>query len=98
MTYGDFKYLPRITASDKILRDEAFTIAKSPKYDEYQRGLALMAYTFFHKNSSGSATQNKVASNQKNYMSLLLEYLKNGKGTYILNTLFWVLIQQICNQ
>ena len=35
MTYGDFKDLPRRTASDKILRDKAFNIAKNPKYDVY---------------------------------------------------------------
>ena len=40
MAYGDFKDLTRRTASDKILRDEAFNIAKNPKYDRSQRGLA----------------------------------------------------------
>ena len=30
---GDFKDLSRRTASDKILHDKAFNIAKSPKYD-----------------------------------------------------------------
>ena len=42
MAYGDFKDLKRRTASDKILRDKAFNIAKYPKYDVYQRGLASM--------------------------------------------------------
>ena len=37
-----FKYLPRRTASDNILRDKAFNIAKNPKYDGYQRGIARM--------------------------------------------------------
>ena len=40
MTYGDFKELPRRTASDEVLRDKAFNIAKNPKYDGYQGGLA----------------------------------------------------------
>ena len=31
MTYGDFKDLTRRTASNKILRDKAFNIAKNPK-------------------------------------------------------------------
>ena len=35
MAYGDFKDLKRRTASDKILRDKAFNIAKNPKYDGY---------------------------------------------------------------
>ena len=33
MAYGDFSVLKRRTASDKILRDKAFNIAKNPKYD-----------------------------------------------------------------
>ena len=41
MAYGDFKDLKRRTFSDKVLRDKAFHITKSPKYDEYQRGLAF---------------------------------------------------------
>ena len=49
MTYGDFKDLARRTTSDKVLRDEAFNIAKNPKYDGYQRGLASMVYKFFDK-------------------------------------------------
>ena len=40
MAYGGFKDLTRRTASDKTSRDEAFNIAKNPKYDGYQRGLA----------------------------------------------------------
>ena len=35
MAYGDFKDLARRTASDKVLRDKAFNIAKNPKYDGY---------------------------------------------------------------
>ena len=52
MAYGDFKDLKRRTASDKILRDKAFNIAKNPKYDRYQRGLASMFYKFFDKKST----------------------------------------------
>ena len=33
MPYGDFTDLTRRTASDKILCDKTFTIAKIPKYD-----------------------------------------------------------------
>ena len=40
------------TASDKILRDKAFNIAKSPKNDGYQRGLASMVYKIFDKKSA----------------------------------------------
>ena len=50
--YGDFKNIKRKTASDKILKDKAFNIAKNPKYDGYQRGLASMVYKFFDKKSA----------------------------------------------
>ena len=53
MAYGDFKDIKRRTASDKILRDKAFNIAKNHKYDGYQRGLASMAYKFFDEKSKG---------------------------------------------
>ena len=42
MAYKDFKDLTRRTVSDKKLHDIAFTIAKNPKCDGYQRGLTLM--------------------------------------------------------
>ena len=54
MAYGDFKDLARRTASDKVLRDKAFNIAKNPKYDGYQRGLASMFYKFLDKKSASS--------------------------------------------
>ena len=49
MAYGDFKDLPRRTASDSTLRDKIFNIAKNPKCDGYQRVLASMVYKFFDK-------------------------------------------------
>ena len=61
MSCGHFKELARRAASDKILRDKAFNIAKNPKYDGYQRGLASMAYKFFNKKNSGSSIKNELA-------------------------------------
>ena len=49
MVYGNFKDLARRTASDKVLRDKTFNIAKNPKDDGYQRGLASMVYNFLIK-------------------------------------------------
>ena len=54
IAYRAFKDLERRTASDKVLRDKAFNIAKNPKYDGYQRGLASVVYNFFDKKSKGS--------------------------------------------
>ena len=46
MACGGFKGLAGKTASDKILRDKAFNIARNPKHDGYERGLASMVFFF----------------------------------------------------
>ena len=55
--YSDSKDLTKRTAADKILRNRAFSIAKDPKYDVYQKGLASMVYKFFNKKSKGSGAK-----------------------------------------
>ena len=59
MAYEDFKDLTRGTASNKILHDKAFNIAKNPKYDGYQHGLASIFYKFFDEKTSGSGIKNE---------------------------------------
>ena len=50
MAYGDFKYLAKRIASDKVLiLHKAFNIAKNTKYDGYQRGIASMAMVLTRK-------------------------------------------------
>ena len=65
MVYGDFKDLNRRTFADKVLHDKAFNIAKVPKYDGYQCGLASMVYKFFDKKTSGSGIKNENISNKE---------------------------------
>ena len=65
MAYGDFKDLKRRTFSDKVLRDKAFNIAKNPKYDGYQRGLASVVYKFFDKKSTGSGVNMPLEFNEQ---------------------------------
>ena len=65
MAYVDFKDLKRRTVSDKILRDKAFNIAKNPKYDGYQRGLASMVYKFFDKKSTGGGVNIPLEFNEQ---------------------------------
>ena len=48
--YGDFKDLTWSIASDKILHDKSFTIAKNLKYHAYQHGLIDMHDVFWLKN------------------------------------------------
>ena len=65
MAYGNFKDLARRTAADKVLRDKTFNIAKDPKFDGYQRGMASMVYKFFDKMAKGSGIKNEIKENQK---------------------------------
>ena len=66
--YSDSKDLPKRTIADKNLKNRAFDIAKDPKYDGYQRGLASMVYKFFDSKVSGSGakliTENKQLANE----------------------------------
>ena len=55
--YSDSKDLTKRTVADKILKNRAFDIAKDPKYDGYQRGLASMVYKFFDSKVSGSGAK-----------------------------------------
>ena len=66
--YFDSKDLTKRTVADKILKNKAFDIAKDPKYDGYQRGLASMVYKFFDSKVSGSGAklipQNESLANE----------------------------------
>ena len=93
MAYGDFKDLARRTTSDKVLRDKAFNIAKNPKYDGYQRGLASMVYKFFDKKSAGRGVN--MQANNKRPLDLaeelhkpLLENLKEEQFIQDLNNIW----------
>ena len=55
--YSDSKDLIKRTVADKILKNKAFNIAKDPKYDGYQKGLASMVYKFFDSKSVGSGAK-----------------------------------------
>ena len=61
MAHGYFKDVTRRTVSDKILRDKAFNIAKNPKYDGCQRGLASTVYNFFGKKTSVSGIKRRIS-------------------------------------
>ena len=59
----DFKDWARRTASDEVLRDKTFNVAKNPKYDGYQRGLGSIVYKFCDKRSVGRGV-NMHANNE----------------------------------
>ena len=91
MAYGDFKDLKKGTAANKFLRDKAFNIAKNPKYDGYQGGLASMVYKFFDKKTKGSgvtlANKSAIKSIPQNEQLAeelhkpIIKNLKKGKYT-----------------
>ena len=49
MAYDTYKYLPRRTASDKVLRDKAFAVAINLQCNGYQQGIDSMVYNLFYK-------------------------------------------------
>ena len=65
MIYEDFKDLTRRTASDKILHDKPFNIAKNSKYDGYQCRRVSMAYELFNKKVCGQTIKNKNISKKE---------------------------------
>ena len=79
MAYGDFKDIAKRTASDKVLIDKAFNIAKNPKYDRYQRRLASMVHKFFDKKSKGSGVNIPLESNEELPEELHKPIIRNFK-------------------
>ena len=84
MDYGDFKDLPKWTASVRVWRDKTFNIVKIPKYDVYQRVLAVMIYKFSNKKTVSLADNllqvlvltmrlNKINNLKMNFINQLLE-------------------------
>ena len=80
MAYVDFKDLAKRTASEKVLLDQVFNIAKNTKYDGYERDLASMRYKSFNKTYTAGAVRrlNKSAIKSKNISNeQLAEELRN---------------------
>ena len=103
MAYRDFKDSARRTASDNVLRDKAFEIAKNSKYDGYQRSLASMIHKFFDKTSAsltdkyakGGGVNNEIKQNEQLAEELhkpIIKKLKREEFVLHLNTIFGVLI------
>ena len=45
--------------------NKSFNIAKNPKFDGYQRGIASMVYKFFDNKTSGETGKNENISNKE---------------------------------
>ena len=57
----DLSYGVKRTASDALLPKGMFYMTGNPKNDKYQRGLLLMIYNFFYKNSSVKCVSDSTA-------------------------------------
>ena len=65
MAYGDFKDLPRRTASERVFRAKTFNIAKTLKFDVYQTALVSMIHKFFDAKSCNSGVKSEIISRQQ---------------------------------
>ena len=97
--YSDSKDLIKRTAANKILKNKAFNIAKDPKYDGYQRGLASIVYKFFGSKSEGSSAKHvntKITLQNEQLAEELhkpiIRNLKKEKYIQYLKIIFGVLI------
>ena len=88
-----------------MLKDKALNIAKNPKYDDYQRGLASMVNKFFDKKSallpdksvsSSGVVNNEIKQNlqlaEELYKAIIRKLKKKKKVILDLKIIFGVLI------
>ena len=92
MAYAKTKELAKRTQSDKVLKDKAFKIANDPKYDDYQKALALIVYKFFDKKSRGSGITNEPNYQLENELHKPITEKFKKRKVYSIETIFGVLI------
>ena len=99
MAYGDFKGSGK-TASDKILGDKVFNIAKNSKYDDFNVDLLQCSIDILIKELDVEQLNMRIFQTKnylKNYTNQLLEHLRKEKYNHLLQAIFGVLISLICN-
>ena len=62
--YCDSKDLPKRAILGKILKDNAYEIARNFKYDGYQKALATMVYKFFDKKTRSAVSVNEYLAEE----------------------------------
>ena len=82
MAYGDFKDFDRRTVSDKIFHDKAFNIARNPKCNGYERGLASMVYKFLIKTLLVVLLKMKICDNKELAEELNKPITRKNKKAY----------------
>ena len=76
MAYGKSSGLIKRTQLDKVLRGKAFRIESVPKYNGYQRWLALMVYELIDKKSTGVADIESIINLQTNFIEIIRKFKK----------------------
>ena len=86
------------------MRNKALNIAKNPKYDGYQRGLASVVNKVFAEKTSGSGIKNENISNhyfldlaEESGKAIIIKFKKRKVHSPFMMTIFWVLILPICS-
>ena len=86
------KRFSKRTQSEKVLRDKAFKVVTDPKYDSYQRRLALIKSFLIKSLVTVVLTLNQIINSQVNFISKILEdlidkrdKLKDKRGISIVN-------------
>ena len=64
------------------MRDKVFNVAKNPKHDDYQRGLASIVYKFFDKKFSGGANKFTVKNENMSKRELSEKLHKSITGKF----------------
>ena len=100
MAYGDFIYLTRITASDKIFVIKHLILLKIPKKMDIKEVLFQLFIKFSIKKLLAAVLKIRIIQIKnwlKNYTNQLLENVRKEKNTHFLQAIFGVLILLICN-
>ena len=89
MACGKHKDVNKRTQSDELLRDKAFEISSTLKYDGYQRGLSSMAYKFFDRNSDSFSDKSAKSSGVKSIKSIPNRQLADELHKLIVGKFKW---------
>ena len=81
MAYGDFKDLTRWTASDKILRDKSFNIAKIQNIMDIKGVLLQWFINFLIKNPLVERLKIKISQKNNCLKSYTNQLLNNARKT-----------------
>ena len=94
MAYGDFKDLPIIKVSNKVLPGKVFIIAKKSKYDGYQRRFSSMVYNYFNKSLQSVLLKLKIPNQHlaEELHKRIIKRFEKPKIHLSLQTIFGVLI------